>query len=215
MKGFALSNLSALMIGMAALANPAQASTVQISFQIAYFAAIPGNPVIPGNPIIPANFVGTQLSGLVSLTTDSLLPTPPPIDIGHLDVGGIFTKVFEPPDPCVSAASCQLSFSFGGTAGSFGAVAFHTVDLPAEQPQPPPIIPIGALDFSIPSPPPIRVAGTIVAFDNPEVVGTWDVTISAVSGVPEPSTLAMMIVGFAGIGFMAYRRQNKTSFRIA
>jgi hypothetical protein len=32
-------------------------------------------------------------------------------------------------------------------------------------------------------------------------------TLSAV--VPEPSTWAMMILGFAGVGFMAYRRRNK------
>jgi hypothetical protein len=30
-----------------------------------------------------------------------------------------------------------------------------------------------------------------------------------VSGVPEPSTWAMMILGFAGVGFMAYRRRNQ------
>lgn len=29
------------------------------------------------------------------------------------------------------------------------------------------------------------------------------------SGVPEPSTWAMLILGFAGIGFMAYRRKSK------
>jgi PEP-CTERM motif-containing protein len=35
-------------------------------------------------------------------------------------------------------------------------------------------------------------------------------------GVPEPSTWAMMILGFAGIGFMAYRRkQNGSALRIA
>ena len=28
-------------------------------------------------------------------------------------------------------------------------------------------------------------------------------------GVPEPSTWAMMILGFAGVGFMAYRRRSK------
>jgi hypothetical protein len=28
-------------------------------------------------------------------------------------------------------------------------------------------------------------------------------------GVPEPSTWAMMILGFAGVGFMAYRRSRK------
>jgi hypothetical protein len=29
------------------------------------------------------------------------------------------------------------------------------------------------------------------------------------SAVPEPSTWAMMLIGFAGVGFMAYRRKNK------
>jgi hypothetical protein len=37
-----------------------------------------------------------------------------------------------------------------------------------------------------------------------------------VEGVPEPSTWAMMVLGFAGIGFMAYRRkQNGPSLRLA
>jgi hypothetical protein len=35
------------------------------------------------------------------------------------------------------------------------------------------------------------------------------------SAVPEPSTWAMMLLGFAGIGFMAYRRQAKRSARFA
>jgi hypothetical protein len=35
------------------------------------------------------------------------------------------------------------------------------------------------------------------------------------SGVPEPSTWAMMILGFAAIAFMTFRRQNKTSARFA
>jgi hypothetical protein len=38
----------------------------------------------------------------------------------------------------------------------------------------------------------------------------------AVSAVPEPSTWAMMILGFCGVGFMAYRRkQNGPSLRLA
>ena len=35
------------------------------------------------------------------------------------------------------------------------------------------------------------------------------VTASFASAVPEPSTWAMMILGFAGVGFMAYRRKLK------
>jgi hypothetical protein len=38
----------------------------------------------------------------------------------------------------------------------------------------------------------------------------------SISAVPEPSTWAMMILGFMGIGFMAYRRKsNSQSFRLA
>ena len=40
-------------------------------------------------------------------------------------------------------------------------------------------------------------------------------TISAVGAVPEPSTWAMMILGFVGIGFMAYRRRSKTALMAA
>jgi PEP-CTERM motif len=37
----------------------------------------------------------------------------------------------------------------------------------------------------------------------------------ATGGVPEPSTWAMLILGFAGIGFMAYRRKSQGHFRLA
>jgi hypothetical protein len=36
-----------------------------------------------------------------------------------------------------------------------------------------------------------------------------DVELAAVSSVPEPSTWAMMILGFSGLGCMAYRRRNR------
>jgi PEP-CTERM motif len=40
--------------------------------------------------------------------------------------------------------------------------------------------------------------------------GAWGpAQVSQISAVPEPSTWAMMILGFAGIGFMAYRRKSK------
>jgi PEP-CTERM motif len=38
---------------------------------------------------------------------------------------------------------------------------------------------------------------------------------SAVSAVPEPSTWAMMLLGFAGVGFMAYRRKSKPALMAA
>jgi hypothetical protein len=43
-----------------------------------------------------------------------------------------------------------------------------------------------------------------------------DVTTATVApAVPEPSTWAMMLLGFAGIGFMAYRRKLKPALMAA
>jgi hypothetical protein len=39
--------------------------------------------------------------------------------------------------------------------------------------------------------------------------------VTSVSAIPEPSTWAMMILGFAGIGFMAYRRKTTPSALMA
>jgi hypothetical protein len=63
----------------------------------------------------------------------------------------------------------------------------------------------------------------------PNLEGSWECTancsilrnitggeaIVAVAGVPEPSTWAMMILGFAGVGFMAYRRKSKMAISVA
>ncbi len=53
------------------------------------------------------------------------------------------------------------------------------------------------------------------------IVPTFDVlsggtgSNSVTGAVPEPSTWAMMILGFAGIGFMAYRRKSTLALRVA
>ena len=39
--------------------------------------------------------------------------------------------------------------------------------------------------------------------------------ISYAPAVPEPSTWAMMLLGFAGLGFMAYRRKNRAALSAA
>jgi len=48
-------------------------------------------------------------------------------------------------------------------------------------------------------------------FSPGELITEGSITVA----VPEPSTWAMMILGFAGVGFMAYRRKSKPSFRFA
>ena len=44
----------------------------------------------------------------------------------------------------------------------------------------------------------------------PNVPGSTDITLT-VSAVPEPATWALMLIGFAGIGFFAYRRTKKSA----
>jgi hypothetical protein len=48
-----------------------------------------------------------------------------------------------------------------------------------------------------------------IVFNNALATGQFSAFVTPVAAVPELSTWAMMIVGFAGIGFMAYRRGNK------
>ena len=56
--------------------------------------------------------------------------------------------------------------------------------------------------------------GVITKFHSDDIdasnfYGTIETFSIEVAAVPEPSTWAMMILGFAGVGFMAYRRNSK------
>jgi hypothetical protein len=50
---------------------------------------------------------------------------------------------------------------------------------------------------------------------SPEFTMMESIGYSPVTDVPEPSTWAMMLLGFAGLGFMASRRKSKPAFRFA
>jgi hypothetical protein len=58
---------------------------------------------------------------------------------------------------------------------------------------------------------------TSLSWTNP-VFENWygfNVGFESVAAVPEPSTWFMMILGFAGVGLMAYRRSNRAAARLA
>lgn len=44
---------------------------------------------------------------------------------------------------------------------------------------------------------------------------TGEITLTSVSAVPEPASWAMMLLGFSGVGFLAYRRRASATMRIA
>jgi PEP-CTERM motif-containing protein len=59
------------------------------------------------------------------------------------------------------------------------------------------------------------VAGTGTSIINGVVTRNTGIIDFTLAAVPEPSTWAMMILGFVGIGFMAYRRKGQGNFRFA
>jgi hypothetical protein len=65
--------------------------------------------------------------------------------------------------------------------------------------------PISITDL-ITSPAFLITGGNGYTYQAPNEFGTG--TVSFTAAVPEPSTWAMMILGFCGLGFMAYRQKN-------
>jgi hypothetical protein len=51
--------------------------------------------------------------------------------------------------------------------------------------------------------------------DRSSTQAIFDLDAAFTASVPEASTWAMMLLGFMGVGFMAYRRNNKYSLRVA
>ena len=197
-----MKKLGLLLLAATAGLVPAQADPVLVDLLISYLP-----PTLLPSP--PPIFQGSNLSGTASFFTHSttsdlnvLVPTGPPIDIGNVAQGQSFETSFLIDTGNLLFAQ-ELVFSFSGLTNlipnpppiepPFTALAFsNSGDLPAI-PGPPPILPIADLSsFLVPSPPPIKQSGRIVAFDDPVVVGTWSVTVSA---VPEPS-MSLPLVGF-------------------
>jgi PEP-CTERM motif len=55
----------------------------------------------------------------------------------------------------------------------------------------------------------LRIGTDIVGVPTPPTFNmAFSLSGETVAAVPEPSTRAMMLLGFAGIGFMAYRRKS-------
>jgi hypothetical protein len=62
---------------------------------------------------------------------------------------------------------------------------------------------------------PFALDSYLITLTVTEPTGTTLNLSETVNAVPEPSTWAMMILGFAGIGFMAYRRKSKPALMAA
>jgi hypothetical protein len=64
-------------------------------------------------------------------------------------------------------------------------------------------------------PTPWGIFSRLTSFDFPMGLRVLVAAGALTAAVPEPSTWAMMILGFFGIGFLAYRRKNQGQVRLA
>ena len=100
----------------------------------------------------------------------------------------------------------SIAGTFGGVAGTafVGFGTFLVADLNIQSPN------LGFTQFSGPDLFTVsnsRPVFTLGTFELRSIVsGSSTLTISA-AGVPEPSTWAMMIIGFVGLGFLKHRRK--------
>jgi hypothetical protein len=132
----------------------------------------------------------SPFSGAITFANDGQSVIAAEINAGALGIfNGSIAQAF---------SSSGLSFEIFNTTDSYG-LAFFSIDSTAIS-SGQPIISIGSgTGFSS------LIAFEPVPLDLPLGLGNATLTIS---GVPEPSTWAMMILGFAGVSFMAYRRRN-------
>jgi small ligand-binding sensory domain FIST len=127
-----------------------------------------------------------------TITTDGVIGTVHPTDVTSYNLTFTGMAVADTPSNstvnlvgnALTANATQLLFNFSDSSGVDFFIAGPSVFDNYYQTQ-------------------VIVDGTLVS-----KTVTGNVAIAAVTAVPEPSTWAMMILGFAGIGFMAYRRKT-------
>ena len=153
------------------------------------------------NALLPSN-VNSQAVGINDLGSivGFFMPTAT-TSLGFLDVGGMITKL----DPFGSSFTQALGINNAGEIVGFytdgGGVQHGYLDIGGVFTT---FDPAGSLSTTING---VNNLGDFVGFftdPNDNVVG-----FVATTGVPEPSTWAMMLLGFAGLGFAAYRRGHR------
>jgi PEP-CTERM motif len=151
------------------------------------FGSLPGGS--PPNAIAAA---GTTVFGPDNPIIGTFSGTGSFVSITGLDVGGAGIEI-EAFDAANNLIGTDSFFGTGTGVGTFANISVSVAGI-ASFKLFQPLTSGGGNSF-----------GDGVAFDN----------LSFTEAVPEPSTWAMMILGFAGVGFMAYRRKSKPALMAA
>jgi PEP-CTERM motif len=196
-----MKSLFAVAALLSLFAAPAKASVVDyditFNFNNPNFTDVVGVLALNSPPLaFPGTFTGASLSGLIS--SFSVMFTNPADSFSCMGAGCVFNA------PNFGGFT-GLTFNSAGMLTAIGAdISTGSKDNGNNANT----LEIGDSKF----------ANTGTNFDlNPlgNGDGKQDVGITLASAVPEPSTWAMMILGFFGVGFLAYRRGSQATVRLA
>jgi hypothetical protein len=110
-----------------------------------------------------------------------------------------------------AAADIQSSVLASVNAGSLTSFSFATFATVVSTPMGTDTV---TIDVSFPASNAIEIYSEQEGFFSPSSEGEQSATLT-ISAVPELSTWAMMILGFCGVGFVAYRRKDKLALNAA
>jgi hypothetical protein len=136
---------------------------------------------------------GTVTNLTVSGYTDPSTGNPIDVSVKTCTANCLGASTGGMPTSSISRSSdgSSITFSFTGLTGDSGALQVFT----------------NASSYEDPTATLKDASGQVISFD---LLGP-----SLTPAVPEPSTWAMMILGFFGVGFMAYRRTSKPTMYAA
>ncbi|MGA7196431.1 MAG: PEP-CTERM sorting domain-containing protein [Roseiarcus sp.] len=164
---------------------------------------------IDGNPITLLGGQPGWLPGLPNSNTPPGVTAAPAYSVDGLTFDNIVYPASNSPDiPCfgpTTSSSNQFADAYGILFNYNGGEG----EIWGNGTAPPYIFgPPGAYTFEV-----ATGISTPASGDTPQtpIISYYNGDVGFQVGVPEPSTWAMIIVGFAGLGFAGYRRQSKTA----
>jgi hypothetical protein len=149
-------------------------------------------------PQLDLTFAATGTGSIFLFASDTDFSTGGPylLAIGGSNSGGSGTVTGRAWGGTTNTALQFSGANLFGTLGPFSGAAYSAT----------------AIDTLTPAVNPFSLTIGVAITRDTAGTSTGDFNMSA---VPEPSTWAMMVLGFVGVGFMAYRRRSKSKFRWA
>jgi hypothetical protein len=189
--------------------------------------ARPSNATFPDGPFTVASGTSVNLTGGPSASSASdillvLSASPGAIaSLGNITLAFTLTGLSTPTTITFAASDFFTTSNAGFPSnitsianGAVNGIKFPTSDHAGAEilEGPTKNVVLGSVDITSPIDLRVDVFGigsTGLIVGNAANSGSEGITGGSVAAVPEPSTWAMLLLGFASIGFMAYRRKSK------